>query len=65
MSFPGEDRLDARAARAGVMLSLAECLRFGVTSVSDLYSFPEVTAQAVAEVGIKANIAPALTPVCR
>ena len=33
------------------MLSLAECLRFGVTSVSDLYAFPEVTAQAVAEVG--------------
>ncbi|OLA31893.1 MAG: hypothetical protein BHW33_01160 [Firmicutes bacterium CAG:137_57_8] len=59
--LPREDRLDARAARAGVMLSLAECLRFGVTSVSDLYSFPEVTAQAVAEVGIKANIAPALT----
>ncbi|CDB30228.1 amidohydrolase family protein [Firmicutes bacterium CAG:137] len=59
--LPREDRLDARAARAGVMLSLAECLQFGVTSVSDLYSFPEVTAQAVAEVGMKANIAPALT----
>lgn len=59
--LPREDRLDARAARAGVMLSLAECLRFGITSVSDLYSFPDVTAGAVAEVGIKANIAPSLT----
>ena len=59
--LPREDRLDARSARAGVMLSLAECLRFGVTSVSDLYAFPEVTAQAVAEVGLKANIAPSMT----
>ena len=53
--------MDPRAARAGVLLSLAECIRFGITSVSDLYPFPEVTAQAVAEVGLKANIAPALT----
>lgn len=59
--LPREDRMDPRAARAGVLLSLAECIRFGITSVSDLYPFPEVTAQAVAEVGLRANIAPALT----
>lgn len=59
--FPRTDRLDARAARAGVQLALAECLRFGVTSVSDLYGFPEVTAQAVADAGMKANIAPPLS----
>ena len=50
-------RMDERAAKAATLLSIAECLRFGVTSVSDLYFFPEVTAQAVAETGIKANIA--------
>lgn len=55
--FPRTDRMDARSAKAGVLLGLAECLRFGVTSVSDLYAFPEVTAEAVAEVGMKANIA--------
>lgn len=55
--FPRTDRMDPRAARAGVQLALAECIRFGVTSVSDLYAFPGVTAQAVAEAGLKANIA--------
>ena len=59
--FPRTDRLDARAARAGVLLSLAECIRFGVTSVSDLYGFAQVTAETVAEVGLKANIAPPLS----
>ena len=52
-----QDKLDARAAKAATQLAIAECLRFGVTSVSDLYYFPEATAQAVAESGIKANIA--------
>lgn len=55
--FPRTDHMDARAARAGVDLALAECIRFGVTSVSDLYGFPEVTAQAVKDAGLKANIA--------
>ena len=56
-----QSKLDARAAKAATQLAIAECLRFGVTSVSDLYDFPEATAQAVAESGIKANIALAAT----
>ncbi len=52
-----EDKLDAPSARAGALLGIAECLRFGITSVSDLYYYPEATAQAVAESGIKANLA--------
>ncbi len=52
-----QDKLDTRAAKAAATLAIAECLRFGVTSVSDLYYFPEATAQAVAETGIKANLA--------
>ena len=52
-----QDKLDTRAAKAAAQLAIAECLRFGVTSVSDLYYFPEATAQAAAEIGIKANIA--------
>ena len=51
-----QDKLDTRAAKAAAQLAIAECLRFGITSVSDLYLFPEATAQAVAESGIKANI---------
>ncbi len=52
-----QEKLDTRAAKAAAQLAIAECLRFGITSVSDLYGFPEATAQAVAESGIKANIA--------
>ncbi len=52
-----EDKLDSRCALAAAKLAIAECLRFGVTSVSDLYYYPEATAQAVADTGIKANIA--------
>ncbi len=52
-----QDKLDERSARAGALLGIAECLRFGITSVSDLYYYPEATAQAVAQSGIKANLA--------
>ncbi len=52
-----QDKLDTRAAKAAAQLAIAECLRFGITSVSDLYYFPEATAQAVAESGFKANLA--------
>ena len=32
-----EDKMDSRAAKAAAKLAIAECLRFGITSVSDLY----------------------------
>ena len=52
-----EDKMDSRIAKAAATLGIAECLRFGITSVSDLYYFPDATAQAAADAGIKANIA--------
>ena len=52
-----EAKMDSRAAKAAASLAIAECLRFGITSVSDLYYYPEATAQAVEEAGIKANLA--------
>ena len=52
-----EDKMDARSAKAAAKLAIAECLRFGITSVSDLYYYPDATAEAVAESGIKANLA--------
>ena len=52
-----QDNMDSRCAKAAALLGIAECLRFGITSVSDLYYYPEATAEAVAESGIKANIA--------
>ena len=52
-----EDKMDRRSAKASALLGIAECLRFGVTSVSDLYYYPDATAEAVAESGIKGNLA--------
>ena len=52
-----ESKLDNRSAKASALLGIAECLRFGVTSVSDLTLFPQAVAEAVDETGIKANIA--------
>ncbi len=52
-----EDRMDSRSAKASALLGIAECLRFGVTSVSDLYYYPNATAEAVAQSGIKGNLA--------
>ena len=39
-----ESKMDSRGAKAAALLSIAECLRFGVTSVSDLYYYPDATA---------------------
>ncbi len=52
-----EAKMDSRAAKAAAKLAMAECLRFGITSVSDLYYYPGATAEAAAEVGMKANLA--------
>ena len=47
--FPQEERMDARSVKAAALLSIAECLRFGVTSVSDMYFCSDAVAEAVAE----------------
>ena len=52
-----EAKMDSRSAKAAALLSIAECLRFGITSVSDLYYYPNATAEAVKDSGIKANLA--------
>ena len=52
-----EAKMDSRCAKASALLGIAECLRFGVTSVSDLYYYPGATAEAAAEAGIKGNFA--------
>lgn len=52
-----EAKMDSRSAKAAALLGIAECLRFGVTSVSDLYYYPAATAEAVMDSGIKGNLA--------
>ena len=52
-----EAKMDHRSAKAAALLGIAECLRFGVTSVSDLYYYPDATAEALRESGMKGNVA--------
>ncbi len=52
-----EAKMDSRCAKAAVTLGAAECLRFGITSVSDLYYYPDATAQVLAQSGMKGNVA--------
>ena len=52
-----ESKMDRRSAKASALLGIAECLRFGITSVSDLYYYPDATAEALSESGMKGNVA--------
>ena len=52
-----ESKLDHRSAKASALLGIAECVRFGITSVSDLYYYPAATAEALKETGMKGNVA--------
>ena len=54
--FPAEDRLYPHAVYAANMLAIAEMIRGGTCSVSDMYFFCDEMAKAVDETGIKANI---------
>lgn len=51
------EAMDSRSAKAAALLTLARCMRYGVTSVSSLDWFTDEAAQAVAESGMKANLA--------
>ena len=59
--YPRMEQLDDRSAKAAATLGIAECLRFGVTSVSDMSGHMDAVAQAVAESGIKANLSQEMT----
>ena len=58
--FPAEGKLDERCIAAGIRLGLAECIRFGVTSCTEMYFHLPRIAEAVLETGVKANICNAL-----
>ena len=59
--FPAEDRLTSEAVYNASMLAAAEMIRAGIVSFSDMYFFCEDTIRAVAETGMKANIARCIT----
>ena len=59
--FPAEDKLDARAVRAGVKLALAEMIASGTTTIADMYMFCDEICQEVVQAGLSANICRGLT----
>ena len=54
--FPFEDKLSSNAVYWGTLLCMAESLRFGIVSSSDMYYFIPDMVKAVADSGAKANI---------
>lgn len=54
--FPAEDKLTFRSVYHASMLAIAEMLRHGIASFSDMYMFEDAVAEAVLATGIKANL---------
>ncbi|MDD3168310.1 MAG: amidohydrolase [Eubacteriales bacterium] len=54
--FPFEDKLNGEAVYAGMLLGIAESLRFGIVSTTDMYYFGDEMAKAILESGVKNNL---------
>lgn len=54
--FPFEAKMTPEDSYWGTMLAIAEMLRFGTVSCSDMYFHSDARVRAVAESGIKANL---------
>ena len=59
--FPFEDAMQDEDAYYGTMLSIAEMLRGGTASFTDMYFFSEAVLKAVGESGVKCNFGRAIT----
>lgn len=59
--FPFEAKLYSEAVYWGTMLAMAESLRFGIVSTSDMYYFIDDIAAAVQDSGAKMNLSRAIT----
>jgi len=54
--FPFEEKLNSERVYWGMMLAIAESIRYGIVSTTDMYYFCEDMAKAVLETGVKNNI---------
>lgn len=54
--FPFEDKLNGEAVYSGMLLGIAESLRFGIVSTTDMYYFGDEMARAILESGVKNNL---------
>lgn len=58
--YPAEERLNPKNVYSGAKFAIAEMLKNGIVSFSDMYMFVGSVAQAVVETGIKANLSRSL-----
>ena len=58
--FPAEERLNSRNVYVSSKYAIAEMLKNGIVSFSDMYMFENSVAEAVLETGIKANLSRSL-----
>lgn len=58
--FPAEEKLTYQSVRVASTLAIAEMLRTGTASFSDMYMFVDAVAESVLETGIKANLSRSL-----
>lgn len=56
MIFPFEAQMTDEDVYPATVLAIAEMLRFGTTSFSDMYYFNDARARAILETGIKCNL---------
>jgi len=55
--WPAEQKwVSAEFVRDGALLAIAEMLQSGTTCFNDMYFYPDITAEACIETGIRANI---------
>ena len=55
--WPAEKKhVSNKFVKDGSMIAIAEMLKGGITTFNDMYFFPESTAEAVSEMGIRSNI---------
>lgn len=59
--FPFEDKLTGDAVYWGTLLAMAESIRFGIVSTTDMYYFSEDMIKAIEESGTKNNISRSVT----
>lgn len=55
--LPAEEKLNFRSVYFGTKLAIAEMIKNGIVSFTDMYMFEDATAEAVLETGVKANLA--------
>lgn len=58
--FPFEDKLTNKAVYYGTLLCMAESLKYGIVSTSDMYYFLDDMIEAYSEAGVKGNISRAI-----